>query len=107
MMHAYLVIRIRGPGYHSRDGEIIGALDHKCTFCFLIINYNGMLELSPDSRCLYWKFQEVTFFFFFLILTTLENKMCCQVKNKLKKICLGVIKLQKDNIQIPKFFKKY
>ena len=65
MMHAYLVIRIRGPGYHSRDGEIIGALDHKCTFCFLIINYNGMLELSPDSRCLYWKFQEVTFFFFF------------------------------------------
>ena len=65
MMHAYLVIRIRGAVYHNGDGEIIGALDKKCTFCFLIINYNGMGESSPDSRCLYWKFQEVTFFFFF------------------------------------------
>lgn len=35
MMHAYLVIRIRGAGYHNGDGEIIGALGNKCTFLFL------------------------------------------------------------------------
>ena len=51
--------------HHNGDGEIIGAPDKKCTFCFLIINYNGMGELSADSRCLYWKFQDVTFFFLF------------------------------------------